>query len=197
MPTIRIPVKWHAEISAKELREYLLAHQRMRPVVFIIPVKYSAWLEFGTGPAQRSSDGELYMAIYTWLRRKKGITNQKELERLAKQISGRIARYGLRARPFWRPAFYATADNLQQLFDRGYSLMDIVQWMATKVNDNIMWNVNAPAGSEYMPDTGALQMGWIIRYLDEDESDDAKDTPLDVNEIADKVWSKNSNQRRS
>ena len=75
--------------------------------------------------------------------------------------------------------------------------MDIVQWMATKVNDNIMWNVNAPAGSEYMPDTGALQMGWIIRYLDEDESDEAKDTSLDVNEIADRVWSKNSNQRRS
>ena len=45
-PTIRIPIKWSADISAKDLKEYLLAQERMRPVIFIIPVKHSAWLEF-------------------------------------------------------------------------------------------------------------------------------------------------------
>ena len=100
-PQIRIPIKWSADISAKDLKEYLLAHKRMRPVVFIIPAKHAEWLEMGSGPAQRSSDGELYMAIYTWLKRKKGITNQKELEREAKRVSGMIAKYGLRARPFF------------------------------------------------------------------------------------------------
>lgn len=187
-PQVKIPIKWSVQVSAKDLREYLLAEERLKPVVFIVPAKHAEWLEFGSAPAQQSSNGDLQIAIRRWLQRKRGVSNPSELDRLTKQISGRIARYGLAPRPFFRPAFYYVSDNLQQLFDQGYSLMDIIQHMAERTNENIMWNRYAPPGSEYMPDTGTLQMGWIIRYLEPEEVENAKRETVDVNSVADRVW---------
>ena len=185
---ITIPIKWSIQISPNDLKDYLKAEERLKPAVFIIPAQHSLYMEFGTGPAlNNSGEHDLYNAIYDWLKRKKGLSGH-ELVREAKRVSGIIARNGLRPRPFFRPAYYAVVDNLQYLFDQGYSLKEILEHMAQMTNDNIMWNVYAPKGSEYMPDTGMLQAGWIIRYLEDWEVEEAKREAIDVNEIADRVW---------
>lgn len=43
---LRIPIKFKAEIDAKDLREYLLAHERMKPAVFEITAEHAPYLEF-------------------------------------------------------------------------------------------------------------------------------------------------------
>lgn len=47
MPTkLSIPITFKVEIKAKDLREYLLAHERMKPAVFIVTAVHAQYLEF-------------------------------------------------------------------------------------------------------------------------------------------------------
>lgn len=194
MPNIQIPITWKVEVSAKDLKEYLRSQERLRPCTFIIPSSYSSQLEFGERPyiqiLTESEIIELRRDIRTWLRRKKGVTDKRELDRTTESVVQSLLYKGLRARPYWRPAFYRTADNLQSLFDQGYSLMQIIEDMAEHTNENIMFNQYAPPGGEYMPYTGTLQSGWIIRYLEDDEAERARRPNEDVNAIADRIWTK-------
>ena len=185
---VQIPITFKVDIDAKDLREYLLTMERMKPAVFWIPCSYAPYLEFGTHSAQQSSYGELERELRLWVRRKLGISDPKEIERKVKQIHGNIVRHGLAPRPFWRPAFYYTVDHLQELFDQGYSMLQIAEDMAERTNENIMWNTNAPPGREYMPYNGTLQMGWIVRYLTEEEAQGAKTKAEDVRAISDRIW---------
>lgn len=197
---VSLPINWKIEVSANDLKEYVEADERLKPCVFIIPTSYASSLEMGAGPyiskMSESEIIELRRDIRTWLRRKKGVTDKQELDRSTERVVASLLYKGMRARPFFRPAFYWASDNLQSLFDEGYSLMQILEHMAQKTNENIMFNVYAPPGSEYMPYTGTLQMGWILRYLTDEEAKGAVGKAEDVDAIADRVWNDGARGKR-
>lgn len=159
----------------------------MKPCQFSIGVDYAEWLEFGSGPAQVDSNGELERQIKLWCRRKLGLKG-KELETTAKSIAGRIAKHGIVARPYWRPAIYWGFDHVQSLFDQGYSLLQIAEAMQEKCNENIMHNENAPPGREYMPYNGTLQQSMVCRLLTDEEAKGALGKAESIREASDRIW---------
>lgn len=195
MPSIKVPISVSIEVDAQELRKYLLARERMKPACFIIGASHAEHLEFGSGPAQVSSDGELQRQIELWCRRKLGLSG-KELEQKTRQISAMIAKHGLKARPFWRPAVYSVSEHLQEYFDEGFNLLQICEAMQDRCNENIMWNENAPPGREIMPYNGTLQQSMYCRYLTDEEAEGALHEPVGIREVSDRIWQSREGQNK-
>lgn len=105
MPNIQIPITWKVSINANDLRDYLKAKERLRPCTFIIPTSYGEDLEMGHGPyiqtLTESEIIELRRDIRTWLRRKKGVTDKRELDRTTESVVQSLLYKGMRARPFF------------------------------------------------------------------------------------------------
>ena len=195
--TVQVKVNWSININTKDLRELVMNQERLKPVALIIPAKHAVWLEFGSSPAQRDSGGEFEEAIRTWVRRKAGAgLSKKEQEQMVQQVCDNIRRHGLRARPFFRPAFYYMAEHADKWYQEGDSLYDMMVRMQTKTSELIHDNPNAPSQkSRYMPDTGTLEMTMHIVYLSAEEANRAMQLPVDVSPISDDVWEAKTKQQ--
>lgn len=199
----KLPVKWSIEMDSTELRKVLLANKRLEPYTLIIRPKYAEHLEFGTGPAHNSSDGKLEMAIRDWVRikvaKEMGMSDKNEIEDMVQKVLNNIRRHGLRARPFFRPAFYYMCEHLQEWFDEGLSTAQIIALMETKIRDLIEYNPNARIGSEHMTYTGNLKASANIytRRLTEGEARDALSPPISPRPISNDLWEERSRQAGS
>lgn len=208
--TISIPIQWQMQINQEELRRLLLAQERLEPWVLTIGAKHAEYLEFGTGPAQNRegepvyrsdyktdmefykavyNNSEFYRSIYDWTRRKGAPdASAKDKYAIAYRIYQKLCREGMRARPFYRPAFYYMCEHLQEWFDKGYSIGDCVAEMERKLNELIEYNQNAPIGSEYMPFNGTLQESISTRALTPEEAERAKNPPTNPRPMSDDLW---------
>ena len=120
MTQIQLKVKWKAEINPQDLRNYLLAQKRLEPWCCVVGAKHSEWMEFGSAPAQNSSDGELERNIRDWVRLKGAPDLKKsEQEKVVQRMCYFIRKNGLKPRPFYRPAFYYMMEHMQEWFDAG------------------------------------------------------------------------------
>ena len=188
--SIKVRINWEIQLETKELRELVMNQETLKPVALIIPAKHALWLEFGSAPAQRDSGGEFEEAIRTWVKRKAGVgLNRKEQEAMVQRVCDNIRRHGLKARPFFRPAFYYMAEHADAWFKDGDSLYDMIIRMQTKTSELIHDNPNAPSpNARYMPDTGTLEMTMYVTYLNPEEAQRAMNPPVDVRPISDDVW---------
>ena len=138
---LKVPIKWTVKLDSKDLREYLLSKDRLQPYAIIIGAKHAEWLEFGTPPYHnctplniRRSDyktatayykalydvSEFYRSIFDWVRRKAGRNlPRNEQYAMAHRVYTNIAEHGLRARPFYRPAFYYLVEHMQDWWNNG------------------------------------------------------------------------------
>jgi len=221
MTQIKVKVNWNVSVNPKEFREYLLEHDRLKPYEMVVGTKYAEYLEFGTGPAQHREgiapvrlpwmtdeqyfeevykSSEFYRSITDWVRRK-AYPGEPRLEqfRIAYRIYGDIARNGLRARPFWRPAFYWMCENMQKWFDEGLSTRDMVELMEHMVDDLLTYNINARIGSEYMHDTGRLRESLTTNPLTKEEAESALNArPMPrrtIRGISDEEWERRSREQ--
>lgn len=190
MRKVSVKVNWDVQITGKDLREALLTKERLQPVALIISAKHAEHLEFGTSPDTQDLGDGFEEAIRAWVRRKAGRgLSKKEQEEMVQGVCNSIRRNGLRARPFFRPAFYYMVEHSDSWFQDGDSLYDMLVRMQTKTSELIADNPNAPSEkSRYMPDTGALEMSMHIVRLSPEEANRAMSPAVDVAPISDDVW---------
>lgn len=195
--TIKVRLNWKLDFDSKEFREVIASNKRLQPQALIIRPKYAEHLEFGTGPAMNSSDGRLESAIKDWVRIKLaselGIDDRNEIDRLTQKVLYSIRKHGLRARPFFRPAFYYMCEHLQEWFDQGFDFDQIIAFMESKVRDLIDFNINAvpPRNMNY---TGNLRFSANLytRPLSPEEASEALNPPIAPRPISDDLWEQRS-----
>lgn len=197
MTQISIPIRLEVDIKPEDLRKYLLSLERLQPWALDIGEEYAEYLEYGTGPAQNSSDGMLEMAIRTWVKRKAGPDlTPKEQEKMIQRVLWSIRLHGLKERPFFRPAYYYMAEHIQEWFDKGYSFEEMITMMENKVVDMIHYNINAPSEKQrVMSDTGRLEMSVSVRKLHPDEVDSALSPAIRPRSISDDLWEDKARQQ--
>lgn len=223
MTQVKVPltVKWNMDVQAKDLREYLLKSEALRPYELVIGAKHAEYLEFGTGPAQHREGempirqpwmtdqqyyeevyncSEFYRSIFDWTRRKAYPNeSRKEQYRIAYRIYGEICKNGLWARPFWRPSFYYMCEHMDEWFRNGMDTKDIIEMMYKKVKEMMDYNINARIGSEYMRYNGTMEESMVINALSEEEARQAKDAPMmqkpTIRGISDDTWEQKSKQQ--
>lgn len=217
---ITVPIKWSVEIKTEELRDALLSQKRLEPWVLIIGAEHAEYLEYGTGPAQNRegsyvsrwnddltpksemqyykevyAQSPFYRALVDWVRRKAFPSETKKKQyQIAFRIYQKICREGLRARPFFRPAFYYMCDHTQEWFERGYSIEDCITEMERMLHQLIKNNPLAPKGAEFMPNLGTLEESISIRALTPEEAESAKNPPIYPRPISDDMWEDKSRE---
>ena len=67
--------------------------------------------------------------------------------------------------------------------------------MSEMLDRMIMYNINAPIGAEYMPDTGVLQASIYLRELNKEEAEQALIERHDIIQISDDIWEQKSREQ--
>lgn len=181
---IALPIKFKVkEIPfKKDAVEYFKEHKKLRPVRFGYSIHYAEVLEYGCGPLndyQPTVDygdytyKSIYDQIYKWAGEKDGkgsglpIEDEKERRAFAKKVTDKFFRVGMRAHPYWRPAMQWLQDNMQRLFDEGYSLYEIAG-VALRISDECIMAQN-------LPFKGRLQLSVVREEVDPRELNPVKD----------------------
>lgn len=139
----------------------------MKPVRFGFSVDYAESLEYGTGPLrnmQPTVDGgnytydKIWVEINIWAWKKLQMKNRLHRENFVTGVVNRMWEVGMKQHPYWRPAIQWLEDNLQRLFDDGYSLYDIAS-NARKIAEQCIIAQN-------LPYSGQLQQSAVLEELD-------------------------------
>ena len=185
MTELTIPIKFKLkdeEQFKKDAVEYFKEHKKLKPVRFGFTTDYAESLEYGTGPLtlyQPTVNGgnytwkSIYDAIEYWAGRKDGkgsglpIKDKKERAEFAKAVTNKFFTVGMRPHPYWRPAMQWMIDNMQRLFDEGYSLKEIAEEAHRVALDLIL--------AQNLPFSGQLQISGIVDEVEWSELGDTKE----------------------
>ena len=154
--------------NIEEVAEALKKQERFRPTVFGFTAKHSEYQEYGTGPQRgRSSywiSKEGVEAIDEWLRIKLGVQDEKERRSRAYAIARKIGKYGMKPRPFFRPAIHVVMEELEVRINNGESFMDISEAIIEQAHRNIdAWGMDykgdlrTSSFSEYIDNVGGVE----------------------------------------
>ena len=180
----------------KESIEYFKNHRKLRPVKCGYSTHYAEVLEYGCGPLnnyQPTVNGgdysfkTIYDELYDWCGRKdgkgEGILPIKEdyiRRAFAKNLTKHFFEIGMKQHPYWRPAMQWLQDNMQRLFDEGYSLKQIAE-ETMRIADKCIQDQNLPFDgdlqkSAYCQEVNWNELGDVREYSDWTEDERNKDT---------------------
>ena len=158
MPDTQIQIKWHIEIDGDSLDNFVISQPRHQPVQFGYNIEHAEYVEFGTGPKRNRATywigAKGKQALNDWARKKLNMNSAKERKQFVEALAVKLGKYGMTPQPFWRPAFYSVADNMQSYYDMGKSLEDMGNEVH-RISNNLI-------EAQGIPYQGDIQREWYI-----------------------------------
>lgn len=186
---LRLPIRFviHRNDAdfKKDMVDYFTNHKKLKAVRFGYTTEYAEVLEYGCGPLndfQPTVHGgsytykTIYDAIYDWAGKKDGkgrgpyklpIEDEAERRAFTKKVVDRFFMYGMKPHTYYRPAIDFLRDNMQKLFDEGYSLFEICD-EALRISNKCIMDFN-------LPFSGKLQRSALIEEVDKRDIAKVKD----------------------
>lgn len=180
---LRLPVTFDVKMDNAECERYFKEQERLRPAAMFCSTAYAESLEYGTGPLkdfQPTYNGGAYTysgivhELEYWARIKLHMDNKEECRAFAERVATRMWNYGLYPHIYWRPAVEWATEHLQDEFDKGHSIYEIL-------DDAMRIAVRAVQDNNYIF-TGKLLQSLHVEHLDDNDAEDKNE------EMAKAVW---------
>lgn len=128
------------EMALEDLEDSLKRDPLLQPARAVSDAPYSAYVEFGTKPAQSHSDRNVKEELRRWAKEKLNATDAKA-DWIAGFVYWKILHTGMLPMPFFRPAIIDTMMEVREdWLDKGNSLRDIAEAIIWRARNNLERN---------------------------------------------------------